>query len=166
MSTTYSFEFWNMVFLFFYKFFYNVLYHAVLLTWWNSEPIRMPNSGFDWITRNSYFTTLVEVFTNHILAENTFSQIIYISWTEHKSTVLKSINKQQIIQHCHNFKNILINNFFLLSKSLLFTELKITYWKDKAIKHSNIYLLCNLFWCYYSILLNYATQGNMICLKV
>ena len=78
MSTTYSFEFLNMVSLFFYKFFYNVLYHAVLLTWWNFEPIRMPNSGFDWMTRDSYFTTLVEVFTNYILAENTFSQIIYI----------------------------------------------------------------------------------------
>ena len=28
--------------------------------------------GFDLTTRDSYFLTLVEVFTNHILAENTY----------------------------------------------------------------------------------------------
>ena len=29
-------------------------------------------SGFDLTTRDSYFTILVEVFTNHILVENTY----------------------------------------------------------------------------------------------
>ena len=85
---------------------------------------------------------------------------------------LKTTNKYNIIWQCHNFKNILIDNFqhhpFLFierkfCKHHFFTEPKTTYWKDKAINHSNIYLLCDLLWCYYSISWNCATPGNMIC---
>ena len=32
----------------------------------------MQNAGFNLTTRDSYFTILAEVFTNHISAENTF----------------------------------------------------------------------------------------------
>ena len=34
------------------------------------------NAGFDSTTLDSYFTTLVEIFTSHILAESTFSRIV------------------------------------------------------------------------------------------
>ena len=53
---------------------------------------------------------LTLVFTNHILAENTFFTN-HIKQTEHKIMVLRHANRYQIIQQCHNFKNILINNF-------------------------------------------------------
>ena len=118
----------------------------------------MSCTRFNLTTRDSYFTTLVGVFTDHILAKNIFTN--RIEWTEHKIMVLKPTNKYQIIRQCHNFKNILIGNLqhqpFLsierkFCKRHFFTEPKTTYWKDKAINHSNIYLLCDLLWCYYSI---------------
>ena len=46
---------------------------------------------------------LVDVFTNHILVENTYF-INHIGWTEHKIMVLKPAIKYQIVQHCNNFK--------------------------------------------------------------
>ena len=54
------------------------------------------SSGFDLTTRDSYFTNGVEVFTNHILAENTYftNQRERI---DHKIMVLKPVNKYQII---------------------------------------------------------------------
>ena len=64
----------------------------------------------DLTTRYSYFTILVEVFKNHILAENKYFMNL-IEWTEHRIMVLKPARMYQIIQQCHNFKNILINNF-------------------------------------------------------
>ena len=67
-------------------------------------------TGFDLTTGDLYFTTLVEVFTNHILAENTYIRN-HIQWTKHKIMVLKHANKYQIIWQCHNFKNILIDGF-------------------------------------------------------
>ena len=66
--------------------------------------------GFDLTTRDSYFTILVEVFTNYILAENTnFTN--HSGWTEHKIMVLKTANKNKIIRQRHNFENIFIDNF-------------------------------------------------------
>ena len=62
------------------------------------------------MSRDLCFTILVEVFTNHILAENTYFTN-YKEWTEHKIIVLKPVNNYQIIQQCHKFKNILINDF-------------------------------------------------------
>ena len=35
-------------------------------------PKTITSSRFDFTTRDSYFTILVEVFTNHVLAEKTF----------------------------------------------------------------------------------------------
>ena len=56
------------------------------------------------------FTILFEVFTNHLLGENTcFTN--HIESTEHKIVVLKPAIKYQIIWKCHNFKNILIEDF-------------------------------------------------------
>ena len=67
-------------------------------------------TGFNLMTHDSYFTILVKVFTNHILAENSCFTI-WIEWTEHKIIVLKPANKYQIIWNCHNFKIIFMDNF-------------------------------------------------------
>ena len=64
---------------------------------------RSSASGLDLTTRDSWFTILVEVFTNHILAKNTFLTN-HIERPEHKITILKSANKYQISQQCHSFK--------------------------------------------------------------
>ena len=82
--------------------------------------------GFDLTTRDSYFTILVEVFTNHILAENMIDFRIYftihLGWTEHKIMVLKPANKNKIIRQ-HNFENIyqqfLSQPHFLSSKGFV-----------------------------------------------
>ena len=55
-------------------------------------------TGFDLATCDSYFTILVEVFTNHFLAaENTYFTN-YIAWTEQKIMILILTKKYQIIQ--------------------------------------------------------------------
>ena len=58
---------------------------------------------------DSYFTILVEVFMNYILAENTYF-INHKELAEHKIMVFKSANNYQIIQQCHDLKSILIND--------------------------------------------------------
>ena len=116
------------------------------------------------MTRDSYFTFLVKVFRNHIVAE-----IVYFTnhtgWTEHKIVVLKPANKYQVICQCHNFKNILIGNSYLENiliehsyqpassislwskclKTSFFTEPKITDCESETINHSNI-LMFHLLW--------------------
>ena len=95
-----------------------------------------------------YFKILVEVFTNHILAENTYFTN-HTKWTEHKIMVFNSANKCQIISQRHNFKNILINDFqhhllphqVIVLKPSFFTVPKITNCKDETSNHSNIYYL-------------------------
>ena len=90
-------------------------------------------AGFDLTTCNSYFTILVEVFTNHISDKNTYF-INHIKWPEHKVPVLKPANKYQVIWQCHSFKSILLTitsiiHFFYWVKDLeasLFTKLKMT----------------------------------------
>ena len=68
-------------------------------------------SWFDLTTRDSHFTILVDVFTNHVLVENThFTN--HLGLTEHKNIVLKFENTYKIIRQCHNFENILIDGFF------------------------------------------------------
>ena len=55
------------------------------------------STGIDLTTRDSYFTLLVEVFTNLILVENTnFTN--HLGRTEHKIMVLKPANKYKIIR--------------------------------------------------------------------
>ena len=54
-------------------------------------------SGLDLMTCDSYFSILVEVFTIHILAEDTYFTN-HVEWTEHKTMVLKPANKYQIIR--------------------------------------------------------------------
>ena len=66
--------------------------------------------GFDLTTCGLYFMILVEVFTNHFLAENTHF-MNHLGWTEHEIMVLKPANKCKIIWQCHNFENILIDDF-------------------------------------------------------
>ena len=48
------------------------------------------------MTCDLYFTILVEVFMNHILAENMYLTN-HREWTEHKIMVLKPTIKYQII---------------------------------------------------------------------
>ena len=47
------------------------------------------------MTYHLYFLILGEVFTKHILAENTYFTN-YLDWTEHKVMVLNPANKYQI----------------------------------------------------------------------
>ena len=62
------------------------------------------------MTRDLYFTILVEFFTNHILEENTnFTN--HLGWTEQKIMVLKPANKYKIIWQWHDFENIFVDNF-------------------------------------------------------
>ena len=49
------------------------------------------------MTHDSYFTILVEVFMNHMLAESTYFTN-HIEWTEHKIMAIKYANKNKIIQ--------------------------------------------------------------------
>ena len=45
----------------------------VFIKWgWHFQRVTAKYSGFDLMTRNSYFMILVEVFKNHILVENTY----------------------------------------------------------------------------------------------
>ena len=97
----------------------------------NQDGLKGPE--FNLTTHDSYFTILVEVFTNHILAENTYFAN-RIEWTKHSIMVLRLSNKYQIILHHNNFKNILVDDH-----PFFFSKLKITNWKDGTINHSNIY---------------------------
>ena len=97
----------------------------------NQDGLKGPE--FNLTTHDSYFTILVEVFTNHILAENTYFAN-RIEWTKHSIMVLRLSNKYQIILHHNNFKNILVDDH-----PFFFSKLKITNWKDETINHSNIY---------------------------
>ena len=67
-------------------------------------------SGFDLTICDSYFTILVEVFKDHILAKNIYFTN-RLGRIEHKIMVLKPANKYKIIWQCHNFENILIDDF-------------------------------------------------------
>ena len=53
---------------------------------------------------------IFEIFTNDILAENIFQEPYRVNST-HKIMVLKPANNYRIIQHCHKFKKILVNDF-------------------------------------------------------
>ena len=66
----------------------------------------MIQPGFDLMTRDSYFMILVEVFMNHILAENTYF-MNHIESTEHKIMFLKPTSKYKL------FSNIVILKTFL-----------------------------------------------------
>ena len=76
-------------------------------------------TGFDLTTRDSYFTILVKVLTNHILAENTYFTN-HIELTEHKIIVLIPANRYQIIRQFRNFKNILIDDYQYNGAKVLF----------------------------------------------
>ena len=78
-------------------------------------------SGFDLMTRDSYFTVLVEVFTIHILAEDTYFTN-HVEWTEHKTMVLKPTNKYQIIRQ----QRFATSTISLSSKSFV----NIFYWAE------------------------------------
>ena len=72
--------------------------------------VQLRDNNMVWFltTLDSYFTILVEVFTNHILAERTYFTN-HREWIEHKIMVLKPANKYIIIWQCQNF-NILIDD--------------------------------------------------------
>ena len=108
--------------------------------------MRELSSGFNLTTRDSYFTNGVGVFTNHILAENTYFTNKR-EWTDHKIMVLKPENKYQIIRQRHISRNILITDFqhhlFLCWAKVVnikfFTDPQITNYKDETIIYYFIY---------------------------
>ena len=65
-------------------------------------------TAFDLTVCDSNFSILVEVFTNRILAENTYFTN-NVEWTEQSITVLKPANKYQLIWQCHSLKSTLID---------------------------------------------------------
>ena len=72
--------------------------------------VKLFTPEFNLTTHDSYVTILVEVFTNHILAESTYFTN-HTEQGEHSIMVLKLSNKYQIIWQCHNFRNILVNDY-------------------------------------------------------
>ena len=104
-------------------------------------------AGFDLATRDSYLTILVDVFHEPCFSRDTYFTNC-IEWTEHTIIVLNPANKHQITRQYHNFRTILINDFFM-SKSKIFEN--ITFYgaeNDKCyvatINYSNLYLLFDL----------------------
>ena len=83
-------------------------------------------TGFDLTTRDSYFTILVEVFTNHILAKDR-------EWREHKI----------LIDDFHGIILFFIKQKFCKHHFLRSRNNKL---KDEIINHSKLYLLFDLFW--------------------
>ena len=82
---------------------------------WVDVMVSRKNTGFDLAARDSYFTILVEVFTNHILVENTYFTN-HIEWTEHTITAL-----QVFLQVCTKlFSNVIILKTFLSAISSMF----------------------------------------------
>ena len=59
-------------------------------------------TGFNSKTCDSYFTILVKVFMNHILAENAYF-VNPIMSTKHKIMVLQPADKYQTNWQCYNF---------------------------------------------------------------
>ena len=64
---------------------------------------------FDLTTRGSYFTILAEVFTNHISRKHIFREMFWVNRTQDYG--LKSCKQVQNYLICHNFENILIEDF-------------------------------------------------------
>ena len=54
------------------------------------------------MTRDLYFTILVDVFTNHVSAKNTYLTN-HIEWTEHNIMEFKTANRYSPITLIHNF---------------------------------------------------------------
>ena len=97
------------------------------------EAVELHKKGpYSFFEKDSYFTVLLEVFTNHILAENTYFTN-HFGRTEHKIMVLKPADKYIISRQCHNFENILAYDF-------------LHHPTDEEIDHSSIYLLFDLLW--------------------
>ena len=114
------------------------------------------NNDFRVRFNNSWFVFLDSSWSFHA-SENTYFTN-HVEWREHKVMTSKLANKYQIIWQCNSFKSTLIDYFHRLfpassisfsSKSFvnIFTEQKITNWKDDTINHSNIYFLFDLLWC-------------------
>ena len=78
----------------------------------NIKNIKSIRTGFDLTTRDSYFTILVEVFTDHILAEKIYFKN-HIEWTEHKIMV---VNRQVSAKL---FDNEIISKTFLSTISTI-----------------------------------------------
>ena len=78
----------------------------------NIKNIKSIRTGFDLTTRDSYITILVEVFTNHILAEKIYFKN-HIEWTEHKIMV---VNRQVSAKL---FDNEIISKTFLSTISTI-----------------------------------------------
>ena len=99
------------------------------------------------------FTILVEVFTNHTSAENTYFTN-HIEWTECKIIGFKPTSRHQIIRQSLLLMISIIIHFFVkqnLSQTSFFTKPNKMNCKDETVNHSNIYLLFDSLWCQKSI---------------
>ena len=71
--------------------------------------------GFNLTAGDLNLTILVEVFTNHISAENTYFTN-YLEWTEHKIMGFKPANRYRIIRQSLLFMISIIIHFFVNQK--------------------------------------------------
>ena len=67
-------------------------------------------TGFNVTTHDSYFTIVVKIFANHILAEKTYFAN-HVEQIEHRIMVLQPANRYKIVCQYHNFRNIIANDF-------------------------------------------------------
>ena len=91
--------------------------------------------------------SLVNVFTNHILGENTFQES-YMGWAKYKIMVLKPTNMYQII--CMKIFWSMISNIIHFFIKQTFCEHLFYGTKNNKLQrqdnHSNIHLIINLLW--------------------
>ena len=117
---------------------------SITRVWFNDSWFVFCNSG--WSFHESYCSR--KHFTNNL------------GWTGHKIVVLKPANKLKIIQQCHNFENILINDFphhqtlfwAKVLKTSFSMEPETTKWYDETINYSRIFLFFDSLWCQKNIL--------------
>ena len=109
--------------------------------------------GFNLTAGDLNLTILVEVFTNHISAENTYFTN-YLEWTEHKIMGFKPANRYRIIRQSLLFMISIIIHFFVNQKLCKHYVYGAEHNKlqRQDINHSNIYLLLDLLWFQESIL--------------
>ena len=106
-------------------------------------------TGFDLTTLDSYFMILVEVFMNHILAENTFHEPYRVKRTQ------DSYRRFPPLSISLSSKSF-VNNFSYGAE--------IANHKDETINHSNIYFLLDLFWWEkHFVKLCNARKFNLFC---
>ena len=112
---------------------------------------------------DSYFLILVEVFMNHVSAEN-ICCTNHIEWTEHKVMGFEP-PKKQIIWQCHNFKKYSHGNFSASSISLLNKSfVRITFYGAENKKKTRQLTIQTFVYYLFTLMPEkYLIKGNLIC---